>query len=175
MGTPSCYTSTWVYITITVATAHVSNRGAPVDGPQMSICCQLLRSVAIETAISTASSLDAEAPLSTLINVPVRNKVANYPLRGRGEIFTVSCQLSWNTRADRDFDTKVPVLGHLKRAKAHHLALGHDEDSSEETEFNSDEENIDSGDKGANSVIALVEIVVDSRMMEGENLSSEPV
>lgn len=55
------------------------------------------------------------------------------------------------------------------------MALRHDKDSSEEIEFKSDEENIEFGDKGANSIIDLVVIVVDSRMMEGENLSSEPV
>lgn len=55
------------------------------------------------------------------------------------------------------------------------MALEHDEDSSEEIEFNFDEGNIEFGDKGANSVIDLVEIVVDSRMMEEENLWSEPV
>ncbi|KAE8395794.1 hypothetical protein BDV23DRAFT_168545 [Aspergillus alliaceus] len=53
------------------------------------------------------------------------------------------------------FDTKAPVLGRPKRAKAYHLALGHDE------------ENFEFGDKGAPSVGALVEIVVDSKGMEG--------
>ncbi|KAB8239144.1 uncharacterized protein BDW43DRAFT_319392 [Aspergillus alliaceus] len=41
------------------------------------------------------------------------------------------------------FDTKAPVLGRPKRAKAYHLALGHDE------------ENFEFGDKGAPSVGAL--------------------
>lgn len=71
--------------------------------------------------------------------------------------------------------TKVPVLGHLKKTKAYHLALGHHEDSSEEIKFNSDEENIGFANKGANSVVALVEIVINSRMMEGKNLSSEHI
>lgn len=160
MGTLSCYTSTWFYITTTVATAHVSNCGAAEDGPQMSIRCQLLRSVAIETAISTASSLDAEAPLSTLINVPVRKKVADYPLRGRR---SSQCHAS-RVGTPGQTGTLIPKSRFWVtwKGQKHHLVLGHDEDCSEEIE-------------GANSVIALVEINVDSRMMKGENLSSEPV
>ena len=50
------------------------------------------------------------------------------------------------------FGIKAPVLGRPKRTKAYRLALGHDEDSSEEIEFDSDEENIEFGDKGATSV-----------------------
>lgn len=146
----------------------------------------------IETATNTANSLDANAPLSTLINAPVPSMLdfglqprvcsgaqQSRELSSEGEdIFAVSysvVKLKPQGRPLPGFGIKAPVLGRPKRAKAYHLALGHDEDSDEEIEFESDEENIESGDKGATFVSALAEIVVDSREMEGEYLSSEPV
>jgi hypothetical protein len=145
----------------------------------------------IESGTNTANSLGVNIPLSTLVSVPVpglldfsfQPRISSSAQQsrelssGREEIFAVSYSVVKLKHQDvpfPGFGTKAPVLGRPKRAKAYHLAMGHD-DGSSEVEPDSDEESIEAGDSGATPVRTCAEVLVNSTEMEGEYLSSELV
>ncbi|OJJ08813.1 hypothetical protein ASPVEDRAFT_47969 [Aspergillus versicolor CBS 583.65] len=146
----------------------------------------------ITSGTNTANSLGVNIPLSTLINVPVpglldfsfQPRISSGAQHTRElssdqeEIFAVSYSVvEWKHRGVPlpGFGIKAPVLGRPKRAKAYHLALGHDDGSSEEIELDSDEESIEAGGWGATPVKVCAEVLVNSTEMEREYLSSELV
>ncbi|KAI9924855.1 hypothetical protein MW887_006712 [Aspergillus wentii] len=136
----------------------------------------------IETTTNTANSLNVNVPLSALANVPVpgaldfglQPRINSGTQRSREfstaaeEIFAVSysvVELKSQSRLLPGFGHKSPTLRHPKRAKAYHLALGDDDDSSEEIDLDSDGD-IEYGKNKATSAEASVNLIGDSGDME---------
>lgn len=149
----------------------------------------------IESGTNTVNSLGVNIPLSICINVPVP-ELLDFSFQPR---ISSGAQHSRELSSDRQknfavsysvvklkhqdvplpgFGTKAPVLGRPKRAKAYHLAMGREDDSSEEVESDSDEGSIEAGDLGgATPARACVEVVLvnNSTEVEEEYLSSKLV
>lgn len=129
---------------------------------------------AIESATSTKNSLSIDLSVSKFLNGPV-GEVLNFALQPQNcsdtqhsleflseeeEIFAVSysvVELKREGSPFPGFGIKSPVLGLPKRAKAYHLALGDSDDSSEELEFDSDDEYVDMHTKALDEIILSVD------------------
>lgn len=144
----------------------------------------------IESKTNTTNSLEVNIPLSASLNVPVpglldfntKPRMSSSAQHNRElssdkeEIFAVSysiVHLKHQGVSLPGFGIQTPVLGRPKRVKAYHLAMGHDDDSSEELELESDEENIEADNTGMTSNSACAELLVNSKEIEGEYLESQ--
>ncbi|KAE8141786.1 hypothetical protein BDV38DRAFT_174169 [Aspergillus pseudotamarii] len=128
----------------------------------------------IESTSSTENGFGVNVPVSIFLSVPAGD-VLNFTLQPQicsetlnsrelfseeEEIFAVSYSVVDLKRHGcllPGFGIKTPVLGLQKRAKAYHLALGDSDDSSEEFEFDSDNEFVDTHTKLSDEVILNVD------------------
>ncbi len=141
----------------------------------------------IEDARSKSTGFNLVLPVSGALSVPVPGLVdveinphastsaeCRRELHVAGEqIFAVSysiVKLALKFTSSAGLVTSVPTIGRPKRAKAHHLAFGSNEDEDEEVEYESDDDDEDTINTSKSGGHALHENITIVDIEDGEQL-----